>query len=146
MSADVNWSSITYPLSSAYSRNCFVNVRYLRRVDGAILAPSRMARKAAIESAIVMRPSVEAGMGFFDSDGAVPGVSRFPGSNDCFGFVPVRFADLFPAELTAQGSRRKDETSASFPAAPPLFKLARTGVFGVSGFAFQAVSSIKGAI
>jgi hypothetical protein len=35
--------------------SCFVNVAYLRRVAGAICAPSRLARKTLVASARVMR-------------------------------------------------------------------------------------------
>src|ERR1039458_4421640 len=81
MSPEVNWSSITYPLLSAYVRNCFVNVRYLRRVAGAIFAPARMTRKAAIAYAIAMRPDSGSGAGaagssIFDRPSQDPAASQ----------------------------------------------------------------------
>ena len=84
------------------------------------------------------------GHGFIDLSQAFPRLGRLPYGNHCFGFVPVGFPGLLPAELAAKCPRDVNEAGALFPAASPLFKLARAGVFSVATFTCSAVPAIQG--
>jgi hypothetical protein len=83
------------------------------------------------------------GRRFLDLGRAVPGLRRFPDSDEGFGFSPGCFAGLLSAELAAKAAGNVYDASAFFPAAPSFLKFARTGVFREISFASQAVATVK---
>jgi hypothetical protein len=75
-------------------------------------------------------------------DFAVPGISRFPGSNESLRFIPVRLAGLFAVELLTGRAGHVNQAGALFPAAPSFFELPGTGVFQVAALTFFPVSAV----
>ncbi|HLJ16144.1 MAG TPA: hypothetical protein VKV15_16720 [Bryobacteraceae bacterium] len=66
------------------------------------------------------------------ADFAVPGPSRFPGSNESLRFMAVRFAGLLAIELPTERARDVNEAGTLFPAAPSFPELPGAGVFNLA--------------